>query len=74
MGVFVGQGVGVHDVVELGVERDITRNDAAGIGEMAGNNDGVTADSDRRIPAIAIQRIANNKADENNCLTNMMSL
>jgi hypothetical protein len=60
VGVFVGQGAGV--------------NDAAGIGEMVGASGGVTTDSDRRIPAIAIQRIANNKADENNCLTNMMSL
>jgi hypothetical protein len=74
MGVFVGQGVGVNDAAELGVERNITRNDAADAGEMLGTSGGVTADSARRIPAIAVQRIANNKANKNNGLTNMMSL
>jgi hypothetical protein len=59
-GVFVSQGVGAHD--------------APGAEERAGASGGVTTGPDRRIAAIARQRIANNTANKDDGLTNMLSL
>ncbi len=54
------------------VSHGVEANDAAGAEEMAGCSGAMLANSARRILAIAVQRTANNEANENNCLTNMM--